>query len=227
MRPLAGPALGVPPRRGAGGGGLERIARVGTVVSAVVASACCWLPLVLAGIGVSGLAVSATFERYRPLFVALAFLFLGVAFDLTYRPRRAAAPDAAAGPEGEACCAPGGRTVSSRRRANRVMLWVAAAVALAFVFFPSYVGTRFGGPGAHAAAGGGETRMLGIRGMTCEGCAVAIEKALQAVPGVRSASVSYAEGRAVVVLDADRPASAETLRKAVADAGYEVVSIGP
>lgn len=53
------------------------------VGSAVIASACCWLPLLLLAFGVSGVAVSATFEK---------------------------------------------------------MLWVVTAIALAFVFFPNYIG---------------------------------------------------------------------------------------
>ena len=48
------------------------------------------------------------------------------------------------------------------------------------------------------------------------------EKALQAVEGVSDVNVSLDEKQATVTAD---PALAETLKKAVADAGYEVVDI--
>ena len=44
---------------------------------------------------------------------------------------------------------------------------------------------------------------LAISGMTCTGCSSSIEAALTALPGVRSASVDHATGRAVVLLDSD------------------------
>ena len=43
---------------------------------------------------------------------------------------------------------------------------------------------------------------LDITGMTCESCAVHVKHALEQVPGVRSAEVSYAQGRARVALGA-------------------------
>jgi len=55
----------------------ETIAKVGTVVSAIVASSCCWLPLVLLAVGVSGAGIASTLEAYRPLFIVVTFSFLG------------------------------------------------------------------------------------------------------------------------------------------------------
>ena len=59
---------------------------IGSVVSAVFASACCWLPLLLLAAGMSGAAVAAAFERYRPAFLSLSFALLGAAFYFAYRP---------------------------------------------------------------------------------------------------------------------------------------------
>ncbi len=42
---------------------VEKIAKVGTVVSAIVASAYCWLPLALLAVGVSGAGIAATSKR--------------------------------------------------------------------------------------------------------------------------------------------------------------------
>ncbi len=59
---------------------------------------------------------------------------------------------------------------------------------------------------------------LDITGMTCESCAAHIRHALETVPGVRSAAVSYAEGSARVALDAGT--SPDVLIAAVNGLGY-------
>jgi len=61
-----------------------------------------------------------------------------------------------------------------------------------------------------------------INGMMCEHCKAHVEQALGAIDGV-SATVDLKGKRALVELSA--PVSDEELRKAVTDAGYEVVSI--
>ncbi|MEN8171152.1 MAG: heavy metal translocating P-type ATPase [Pseudomonadota bacterium] len=62
---------------------------------------------------------------------------------------------------------------------------------------------------------------LSIGGMSCAGCVASVEKALQAVPGVDGATVSFAEHTALVSGAVD----VETLVKAVVDAGYEAAEL--
>ena len=64
-------------------------------------------------------------------------------------------------------------------------------------------------------------KTLKIEGMMCMHCSGRVQKALEAIDGVVSASVSHETGTAVVTLDRD--VSADVLKKAVTDAGYEVV----
>ncbi|WP_425059889.1 Copper chaperone CopZ [Sporomusa carbonis] len=61
--------------------------------------------------------------------------------------------------------------------------------------------------------------ILKIEGMSCGHCKMAVEKALQTVPGVVSASVDLAKKEALVTGTANR----EALVKAVEDAGFDVV----
>lgn len=65
-------------------------------------------------------------------------------------------------------------------------------------------------------------KTMNIEGMTCEHCSARVEKALNALPGV-TATVDLAEKKANVILTGE--IGEETLRKAVEDAGYSVVSI--
>ena len=62
---------------------------------------------------------------------------------------------------------------------------------------------------------------LSIGGMSCAGCVASVEKALQQVDGVESASVNFAEHTAEV----RGAASAAVLIKAVVDAGYEAAEL--
>jgi Cu+-exporting ATPase len=60
-----------------------------------------------------------------------------------------------------------------------------------------------------------------IEGMTCQHCVATVQRALAQVPGVQSATVDLARGRAEVSLDPTR-ADREQLKRAVEGAGYTV-----
>lgn len=66
------------------------------------------------------------------------------------------------------------------------------------------------------------TKTLQIEGMSCGHCQARVEKALNAIDGVQ-ATVDLASNSAVVTLS--KEVANEILKKAVEDAGYEVVSI--
>ena len=61
---------------------------------------------------------------------------------------------------------------------------------------------------------------LAITGMTCDGCAAHVRKALEGVPGVREAQVSYPDATARVVLEGEVPM--QRLIEAVVASGYGV-----
>ena len=61
-----------------------------------------------------------------------------------------------------------------------------------------------------------------IEGMMCPHCEARVKKALEAVPGVANAVTSHTAGTAVLTLSGDVDEAA--LKKAVEDAGYEVVA---
>jgi len=208
------------------------VAQVGALASGIVASACCWLPLLLIAIGVSGGALSATFEVWRPVLLPVTFALLGLAFYSSYRkPRvvRSAAGDASGPGERcstndsvsniEACCQPAGAGVSTLKRVNKVMLWVVTVFVLAFAFFPSYVGYVIGGGDTLAARTDVEKTVVAIEGMTCEACAAAIEKEIRSVPGVAAADVSYERREAVVGASILTPGLREAILTAIAKAG--------
>ena len=64
-------------------------------------------------------------------------------------------------------------------------------------------------------------KTLKIEGMMCMHCSGRVQKALEAIDGVASANVSHETGTAVVTLNQN--VSDDVLKKAVTDAGYQVV----
>jgi mercuric reductase len=65
-----------------------------------------------------------------------------------------------------------------------------------------------------------ESITLTVAGMTCDACATHVKEALEKVPGVRSAQVSYPKG--VATLTADRGTSQEALTDVVTGLGYRI-----
>jgi hypothetical protein len=167
----------------------ELIAKIGTIVSAIMASSCCWLPVLLLAVGVSGAGIATALETYRPIFMVVTFGFLAMAFYFTYRPRRVRAgsidccspapvaneiqpadPSRCTEPMAERTSNP---VVAARRRFNMMafnkgMLWVVTALAVLFLFFPQYV-TRLFGTGNDEIKQDMTRSMIIIEGMTCEG----------------------------------------------------------
>jgi len=104
----------------------ERAAAAGSVVSGILASACCIGPLVFAVLGISGAAFAHKLEPLRPYLLVLTYGLLGGAFYLTYRPQATA-------------CEPGSFCEMPRtNRVGRAMLWVATVTVLLATTFPWY-----------------------------------------------------------------------------------------
>ncbi len=191
-----------------------RLAAGGALVSAVLSSACCWLPLVLLAFGASAAGVAGFFERYRPIFLGVAVVLLAAGFYLVYLRKPACGP-------GEACSVPNRRLT----RINRAMLWIATVFVAAFALFPSYVGALLGTPRGDAALTNAPHDLeFVVEGMTCEACAATLRSKLAGLSGVSAAEVLYASGRARLGFESPqtRPTD-EAIAEAVSAAGYRAV----
>lgn len=202
----------------------ETIAKIGTLLSAIMASTCCWLPLVLLAVGVSGAGIAATLEELRPLFMVVTFGFLGAAFYFTYRPKKSAVAggqdcDATNSAATEECCTPKkGRF--NMMTMNKVMLWGVTVLAVAFLFFPSYVGVLLGTDETPVSANVQQIEFE-IQGMTCEGCATVAETAIRRVPNVIAVEVNYGKGTAIVGVKQNDPKLVQSVVSALKAADYE------
>lgn len=95
-------------------------------LAAIAASVCCVGPLVLLTLGIGGAWVGnlAALEPYRPFFIALTLVFLGLAFRTLYLVPQRCAADAA-------CAAP---LALARQRG---MFWIVTVMTLVLLATPA------------------------------------------------------------------------------------------
>ncbi len=100
---------------------------VGTLVTAVGASLCCIVPVAVVLVGVGSVALGAPLEPVRPFFLGLTLLLVGIAFYQVYSPNKDCDP-------GQSCATPEGQ------RRQRIIVWMAAILAVVVAAFPHYMG---------------------------------------------------------------------------------------
>jgi mercuric ion transport protein len=98
------------------------------VIAAIGASMCCVAPLVLLALGIGGTWVASltAMAPYRPVFIGLTLLFLGLSFRRLYLVPPTCAPDTP-------CIDP--RTIKRERRT----FWIVAVLLLALLAVPLLV----------------------------------------------------------------------------------------
>ncbi len=98
---------------------------IASVLAAIGASACCVGPLVLLSLGIGGAWVAnlTALEPYRPIFIGLTLLFLGLAFYKLYLVPQACA-------SGSSCAA------SHILKRQRFIFWLVAVLLLGLLAVP-------------------------------------------------------------------------------------------
>ena len=158
----------------------------GGVLAGIAASLCCIGPLLSLSLGLGSFAASAWFARWRPVLLAVTFVFLGLAWWLTYRRPKADCADGS-------CARPPGKGA-------RTSLWLGTLVALGAAVYPSLPAANHRIIAAAVAAGDARFSVL-IPTMDCPPCAKGIEASLGRAPGVKQAAVDYDTKAAVLVYD--------------------------
>ena len=98
-----------------------------SALAAIVGSLCCVAPLVFLTLGISGawIAQLTALEPYRPIFIGVMLVFMGLAFRQLYIVPARCAPD-------QACANP------RLQRRQRQIFWVVVVVLAALTAFPWY-----------------------------------------------------------------------------------------
>jgi copper ion binding protein len=190
-----------------------------SIGAALAASLCCIGPLVAVVLGLGVFGAASIFESFRPYFLGSTFALLAGAFYLVYRPARA----------GE--CAEGACSIQSPGRHSKAMLWIATILVLVFALFPYYSGLVWNALARNSSPNAAvqlppqrpatlTALSLDVSGMTCGGCAAAVESALGGLKGVQKASVSLEQKRAMVSFDTS-VVTPDQIVQAVEKAGYK------
>lgn len=103
----------------------------GSVIGALLASACCILPFVLLSLGIGGAWMSSltALKPYQPYFIAATLVLLSAGFYNVYRKPRAAC-------ESEDRCSGGGCGSPLAARLTKLLLWAAGALVLLVLAWP-------------------------------------------------------------------------------------------
>ncbi|GBC81595.1 Copper-exporting P-type ATPase A [bacterium HR10] len=197
----------------------EKITLGAALIGAITASLCCLGPIVAVVAGLGSFGAAAAFEAWRPYLLVVTFALLAAAFYLTYRRK-------------DVACADGTCATRKASRWQKGVLWTATVVIVLFAAFPYYSGRFWAGLNGpskeQSVASAAVERLMSVRlevgGMTCGGCAAALASALEALPGVRSATASYEKGEATVEYDPER-VRLEKLVEAVKEAGFTVKAV--
>lgn len=191
----------------------------GAVATAVAASACCVLPLILLGLGVGGAWASSLqfLEPVRPVFAALTLMLLGFALYRAYQTPAVACSTV------EHC------PTTRPPWATRAMLWGITPLILVLLALPYFFPVFFGDDETPRARPAGAPTsqpsttatqvVLRVEGITCAACTVTVKKSPAAIDGVQNATVTVDPPQAVVNYDPSRT-STQLIMKATADSGY-------
>ncbi len=106
---------------------LPKISLIAGIITGITASACCLGPVVFLMLGISGSWIGnlTAMEPYRPIFIAVTLLFLGLAFRKLYLVPQNCTTD-------KPCAQP------AKLRKQRIIFWLVTTVILLMVAFPWY-----------------------------------------------------------------------------------------
>ncbi len=163
------------------GDGSSRWGLVAAVGGAIAASICCVGPLLLLVVGAGGAWAGslAVFAKYRPLFIGIAAVSLGLSFYRVYRKPAALA----CGSNGE--CGDG-----KNRKIQRIVLWIVTIFVAGVIAVPYLVPGVMAGKQA-APPVEGKTVLLKMENFSCPSCASVVKKDLKDLKGVEAVNVTY------------------------------------
>jgi copper chaperone CopZ len=181
---------------------------IGAFLASIIASVCCVIPLLLAGLGIGGawIAYLTAFAPYRPIFISIALVFLGFSFYRVYRQPQDCS-------SGSLCANP------QKNRTMKKILIVSTAFILGLLAFPYAIPYVLGTAAISQRNVQMQRVVLQVSNMTCTSCSVSVRNSLLRVQGVQDAIVTFNPPEAVIVYDPAQ-ASIQDLIQATTNAGY-------
>lgn len=95
----------------------------GSLLTSLLASACCIIPVLLMLTGLNSVALFSIFEPFRPYLISASVILIGLAFYFTYRKK-------------EVLCEDGSCRIVSTGKWNKISVWTASVISVLFIVFP-------------------------------------------------------------------------------------------
>ncbi len=96
-----------------------------SILTSLFASICCIVPLILALLGLTGVAAFSFLEPLRPYLISASVILFGFAFYFVYRKKIIVIED-------------GSRRIIKAGKRNRLAVWVAVVISIAVIIFPFF-----------------------------------------------------------------------------------------
>lgn len=177
------------------------------ILSAVLASSCCVIPLALVVLGLGSLGLGSVLGTYHWYLESAAVAVLAVAWWVFLREKRRL--------EGLAA-------EVKNERLTHTTLTFASLVVVLFLGMNLYAAVQASFSSPTAATQGGTVQAaltIPVEGMSCVTCEIPIEANLKKLPGVHSAKASSAQGTVIVHYDPLK-VTVQHMAEAISAAGY-------
>lgn len=192
-------------------------ARKVSILSIMAASSCCLPPLILLGLTLIGVGtasfagVSSTLDSLKWYILPLAIIGVGISYWLYFREKRKCSSLACR---------------MANQKLTKSMLTISTLVVAGFVawsVYPYVFGSKPLPEITETAPP--HLAVYTVDGMTCGGCEIAVNGAIQATGLADSVKSSFTEGKAYVWLK--ERAQIESITKAIASVGYVATPDNP
>jgi copper chaperone CopZ len=185
------------------------------ILSAVLASSCCIIPILALLAGSTGMASTFSWvEPIRPYLIVLSISVLSFAWYQKLKPK----------PEALDCCA---AVEKPNFIQSKTFLVIITVLAVAMMSFPLYADLFFK-PDTSEHKTLDQSNLIQVEfeisGMTCTGCETHIEQAVSKLQGIAMVNASYDSLNTIVRYDSIQT-SLQQIQQAIGSTGYVITGI--
>ena len=184
-----------------------------TIITAIAASLCCITPVLALIAGTSGIASTFSWlEPFRPYLITLTILVLAIAWYQKLKPKKQ---------EIDCDCEEERpKFINSKKLLFLVTLF--AASMLAFPYYTQLFYPNTSKEVVFVSDSNINKVEYAIKGMSCSGCEVHIESAVNKLDGIIEVKASHEKGNTIVTYDKTKVTSKE-IKDVVKKTGYKII----
>jgi mercuric ion transport protein len=183
-----------------------------SILTALASSLCCLVPILVIVAGTSSFATNfAWIEPFRPYFMGITALILGIAWYQNLKPQKVEM----------ACCSTEKKEKNSFLQSRKFLGIVTffSLILMAFPYFSNQLMAK-NNVGIKSSLIKTELNEINVSGMSCASCEHHITRQLSALKGVINASASYEKSNTIVEFDPNL-IDIQTIKASIDSTGYQ------